>query len=221
MPQYNGVAAYMVEVLGQLLWCYAVLGAFFTLFFGSILALLSWQAEVFFIVPTMGLMHPTFALAVLQLMSFGSFHLTFAPRFPYAAALVTFVLATLYAALVMAVVAIIENFTKVGLPWTPSTFVLWSHLTTADVWVPVLFSLAISIVWGGLGWIAWLLERALLSDRYLRHLRFTAWLGRLIVGREAFDRFIEREQERLQGVPFRYGAASEMREQKRGDANAV
>lgn len=196
MPRYNGAVSYPIEVLLHLLWCYAifalgwiVIAVPFVLvaainghFLDSVV---SWARTFTGI--------PLFFLLGIHLLVLASFRFAVWPRFPYAPALLTFALITIFGSVINSLAWPLEHCRQ-----QPDGILSMSCLQSiatdpVSFWSRVKWFVALSVVAGLLG--RWMFAWGAVPPGLLFGLE--AWIGRALVGREVYDAFLGTERARV------------------------
>lgn len=191
MRDVTGILAYPLQVLAHLIWSYAVwmilISIILPLPFVAA-AIVSGQSFVEAWRPWVSMLadSPRFHIGAAHVMVCLSFAVYFAPRFPRAPKLLTFILATLFGSAVLAP------------EWS------WSDLPNAVTFLATLDSQRLQLATNFLGTVAMSVGAGLFGAFIYSIggnggfiLGGGSWLGRLIVGRKTFDEFADREIARL------------------------
>jgi hypothetical protein len=179
-----------MEVPLHLLWCYAVLSVWVALFAIPILVIVAMSEQVLAtLISSASAMVSAlpFILGALHVWAFVRFRQYVLPRFPYAPALLTFVVAVLSGSLLLA------------LAWTANRF---SVRLLSEGWAgfnelsDVFARFSVAVVLALLGGVVGYMQRYTGQDG-APLLGIGAWMGRMIVGRDAYDAHIAKESARL------------------------
>lgn len=176
MPRYSGPIIFLFEVLAHLLLCYLVL----TVLAACVISLLVSIGSIFSSDPLPNLLFwwivdGRMALFLsVHIAIFSNWRLLVWPRFSYAPALATFAFSALLGSSVLAVVLALDR-PKAGNYWV---FLL---LLVGAAMLGGLLD-RFNYYWGGGAGAPPAIGR---------------WVGRFLVGREAFDTFVEQEAARL------------------------
>jgi hypothetical protein len=189
MPRFNGYIAFPFEVLAHLLSCYLLTGFLFLVIAVVVVALFGHGVDGAVLIAVLAARYPSGSVAVLQFVVMGQYWLNFMPRFPYAPPAMTFALATLFGALIVVATWVVENYSADA---SSQAIAVWiaSHQSGLEQWFfgSVLASLLAALV----GQINYELHWWFFGPPWAP----TRWLGWLMVGREAYEDFIERERTR-------------------------
>lgn len=191
MPRYNGAVSYLIEVPLHLLWCYAVVSLLVPIFAVPLVIVALMSEEIFktlFSSASAVLDAVPFILGALHFYTFMRFRQFVQPRFPYAPALLTFVVAALAGSVLLA------------LAWTADRFsvrLVSEGLAGFREWADVMGRFSLAIVLAILGGTFGYMQRWTNQD-VAPLSAVGAWMGRLIVGRETYDAFVAGEWARLE-----------------------
>jgi hypothetical protein len=194
MPTYNGIIAYPIEVLLHLAWCYVVFAVLLCIVLPAPLVTL-WAlngngAEValgFFMLFSSA---PGLTLGWVHLAVFAVLRVYFLPRFPFAPSWVTVAIAVAFGSIALALATYVLPPFDVTLEpgaaalvraFERTTFIERAGLFAVFTGLAATAS-AILLTFAGPGAYTYGLAK---------------WIGWLVVGREAFDAFVERETAKL------------------------
>ena len=196
MSTYNGAIAYPFEVLLHLLWSYVVFAVVLCIFLPAPLVLLGafggngTEVAVGFFMLFAAVPATTFAWVHVAI--FSVFRVYFAPRFPYAPFWVTLAIAlTLGSTLLAAGSYVPSPFEMTLEPQVSEKIQAFAQLHfVARLGLSVLLTILVAMAGG-----------VLLSIGGMGPFTYglAKWLGWLIVGRDAYDAFVERERAKLSG----------------------
>ncbi|MBL9096243.1 MAG: hypothetical protein JNK07_04895 [Alphaproteobacteria bacterium] len=194
MPQYNGVVSYAFEVLLHLLWSYVVFAILLCVVLPAPLVLL-WAFGGNGMEVALGFL---ILFASAPAITFGWVHLAvftvsrvyFLPRFPYAPASVTLLVAIAFGSILLALAAYVPL--PFGITLESDASATARAFERMSLLERVGFSGVLSAFVAAVG--AFFLS---LGGTGPYTYGLAKWLGWLIIGREAFDAFVERETAKL------------------------
>lgn len=193
MPRYHGPIIFVVELVGQLLWCYAMVAGVYILFGGGCFALLGAGWSGFSVVSVLLAADPANTIAVLHAVTLGNFMFMLRPRFPYAPEILTFTLAAVLGSGAGAAVWSAQHYAA---ELSPSGIAGWINVELEAIAGWFVAMIIASVVAGLFGYAIYplVLKRTLFWSRWTP----LRWLWWLTVGRTAFDDFLERERARVE-----------------------
>jgi len=191
MPKFNGVVSYPIEVLLHLLWCYvcfSLVYAGLTIPFTAAAAFGGHLGEALAAWVALFAGNALFFLACVHALTCLMFRSYFVPRFPYAPPLLTFALAALFGSVIVSVAAGADSYVA-----DAAALSQWwdGHRSYVLTWF-----LGAQIGASAAGLFGWLIYS--LGGQAAAMSGVGRWLGWLIVGRAAFDAYVEREASQLQ-----------------------
>jgi hypothetical protein len=183
-----------LEVIGHLLWCYAVMiGVFlvgatmiFLVFSGGKVGLVRDFIESF-------LTRPAFVFGMLHVIILTSFRFYFLPRFPGASPTTMFAIVAVFGTLALSVIWSLDTFRDAVPSGNVEAFFNWLRAHAEEPLSRLLISAGITLGAGGFGLV---MEQFGGQQRLMWGIG--RWIGWLIVGRKTYEDFLVREKARLQ-----------------------
>ena len=190
--QRNVGIGYGFEVVGHLLWAYAVMIVVWSVLSGLFFLVIS-GGKIDIVRDTLiAFAAPSFFFATVHVFIFAAFRYYFLPRFPNAPLSYTFVIATVAGSILLTLVWTLDAFRTSAPSNSFGIFPAWVGDHLPGLLMLSGMAAGLTLAAGAFGW---LLEQ--LGGQQRLMWGAGRWLGWLITGREAYEAFLAKEAARL------------------------